>query len=142
MLGLHFILSTALQCLFCLIATGFQIDESCVKEGIENDVRDAMISALEMADAAHNRITAHPLDQDTVDLVAKLFAEPNQDPRTAVTAKTVDTYARILQFYRAEVPRGTAVASTDVVSCPTALYKDRKFTVNDRSSSVTESASG
>jgi hypothetical protein len=140
MFGLQFLLCFALQTFFYVIALGYQIDESCAKEGIENEVRDAMISALEMADAAHNRLTAFPLDPNTVDLIAKLFARPQDDPRNTVTWKTVDTLARILHFYRTEVPRGTAVGLGDVVCISIVIRIIRTLILNVRLSSVTENA--
>jgi hypothetical protein len=74
-----------------------------------------MTSAFEMVDAARNRLTAHPLDQNTIDLVAMLFARPDQDPRSAITSRTVDTLANIRQFYYNEVTGGNNVAPEDIV---------------------------
>jgi hypothetical protein len=106
----------ALQTVFFVAIFGYKIDQSCTKEGIEIDVRNAMTSAFEMVDAALNRMTAHPLDPNTIDLVAKLFARPGQDPTTAITAKTVDVLARIRQYYCNEVPRRDVVGDEDIAS--------------------------
>jgi hypothetical protein len=95
---------------------GYKIDQSCTQEGIENDIRNAMTSAFEMVDSALARLTASPLDQHTVDLVGKLFAGPGQDPRTAVTAKTVDVFALIRQHYHTETPSSEPTGEDDIVS--------------------------
>jgi hypothetical protein len=106
----------AVQNLLFLTILGYKIDQSCTKEGIEVDVRNAMTSAFEMVDAALNRLTASPLDQNTLDLVGKLYAKPDQDPRTAITSKTVDAFAEMRYHYRNEVPSGNDVGLEDVVS--------------------------
>jgi hypothetical protein len=116
MFCIRFLLKLVLQSTFLIPVLGYRIDQSCADEGVENDIRSAMTSAFEMVDAASNRLTASPLDQSTLDLVAKLFAKPSQDPRTAITAKTVDVFARIGQMYRNEVPRDQQMNANDVVS--------------------------
>jgi hypothetical protein len=114
--SLRILANLFIQSLLFTTAIGYRIDQSCAKEGIENDVRNAMISALEMVDAATNRLTATPLDQNTVDLLGKLFARPDQDPREGATAKTVDIFARIRENYGTEVPSGNDVGLEDIVS--------------------------
>jgi hypothetical protein len=96
---------------------GYQIDQSCVDEGIETEVNDAMTSAFEMADAAHDRLTAQPRHATTLELVSKLFArDSTQAPDGAITSKTVDVFHDILANYRTPVPRGTLVHQDDLVS--------------------------
>jgi hypothetical protein len=94
---------------------GYQIDQSCVDEGIETEVNDAMTSAFEMADAAHDRLTAQPRHATTLELVSKLFARDAQDPDGAITGKTVDVFHAIRRNYRTPVPRGTPVKVNDLV---------------------------
>ncbi|KAF2826893.1 hypothetical protein CC86DRAFT_381954 [Ophiobolus disseminans] len=109
--------SFALQLSLYSIAFGYQIDQSCVKEGIADAVHEAMESAIGMADAAYDRLTAEPRHATTLDLVAKLFARPGQNPVDAITDKTVDVLYAIRQNYRNEVPRGTPVGLDDIL-CP------------------------
>src|SRR5689334_3483926 len=104
MLLLHFVSNLAAFSLLVACTLGYRIDQSCTQEGIENDIRAAMTSAFEMVEAALARLTATPLDKHTVDLLGKLFAGPGQDPRSAVTAKTVDVFAQIRQYYVTETP--------------------------------------
>ncbi|KAF2023188.1 hypothetical protein EK21DRAFT_118997 [Setomelanomma holmii] len=105
----------ALQTFLVFGAAGYKIDQSCAQEGIENDVRNAMTSAFEMVDSALARLTASPLQQTTVDVLGKLFAGPGQDPRTAVTARTVDVFAQIRDNYRNEVPVDQPVGEDDLI---------------------------
>jgi hypothetical protein len=129
--SLQVLANLCIQSLLFTTAFGYKIDQSCTKEGIENDVRNAMISALEMVDAATNRLTAHPLDQNTVDLLGKLFARPDQDPREGATAKTVDVFARIHQNYGTEIPNGREVTLEDIV-CVFPYFTGDRLTMNTR----------
>jgi hypothetical protein len=105
----------ALHSLFCNSTYSYKIDQSCVDEGIEADVRNGMTSAFEMAGAARNRLTADRMDQNTVDLLSKLFAGPNRGVQDVDRAKIVDTFAQIGDRYGAEVPRDQILPHYDLV---------------------------
>jgi hypothetical protein len=112
----QFLSFISFSCFLFATAFGYKIDKSCTDEGVETDIQDAMTSAFEMVDAAIGRLTASPLDQNTVDLLGHLFARPGQDPSTAVTAKTVDTFTYIRQYYRNEIPRNQPISGQDLAS--------------------------
>ena len=116
MFPLRHVLNLIILCLVSKSVFGYQIDQSCAKEGIEEIVKKALESAFEMAQAAHDRLTASPVAQSTWDLVGKILARPKDDPKLANTAKTVDTFALILQHYRREVQNSQFVDNNDVVS--------------------------
>lgn len=101
---LHLSLSFALQTSLCSIALGYTIDSSCDTEEIRHLIHDAMKSAIDMADAAFNRLTENPLKTSTLDVVAKLFARPGQCAGTAINIKTIDVFSGIRTDYRDERP--------------------------------------
>jgi hypothetical protein len=109
-------LASVLQFCFISFISGYQIDDSCNRKGIEPDVRNAMTSAFEMVDAALNRITPSEKDQDTLFLLGKLFAGPGKDPNALQLSKTIQVLSRIRDSYRREVPRPESVGVNDIVS--------------------------
>lgn len=97
---------------------GYRIDdESCHKEGIWGMVQDALISAFDMAQSAHDRLTAdRGMSQSTLDLVGQILARPGEDPKLADTSKTVDVFANIRQHYRGGKFTQMDMDSEDIVS--------------------------
>ncbi|KAF1918941.1 hypothetical protein BDU57DRAFT_592946 [Ampelomyces quisqualis] len=124
MLFFRLIQFLAYQCLLLTSVLSYQIDQSCVDEGLDADLRDAMTSAFEMVDAARNRLNAEPMDQNTLELLGWLFGRKNQAPDTIVTNKIIDVFGAIRNAYRPETPRGNPVGLNDIVIfCNTARYR-------------------
>jgi hypothetical protein len=77
-----------------------------------------MPGAFEMANAAEKRITANPVDQNTVDMLGHLYRKENADIRGLLNTrrflKTINVLRSILGLLQTEV-YGEA-DSTDVVS--------------------------
>jgi hypothetical protein len=118
----------ALVCvLLQTLVLGFKIDQSCIQQGIEDLVRDAMRSAFEMAASARDRIDANPLDRDTAELVGFLFAKQNASPAQLRTsgqlAKTLNVLRNIYNNFRIEIGSGN-VPNDDVVSLFLKLRTD------------------
>ncbi|KAH7413563.1 hypothetical protein DE146DRAFT_247 [Phaeosphaeria sp. MPI-PUGE-AT-0046c] len=109
-LFLFFVTQTVLM----VVVGCYKIDPSCTKEGIENDVRDAMTSAFEMVDAAMRRLTASNWDQDTTDLVGRLFAREGESTQNVQTGKLAQVFENIRIHYRTEVTNGNAVENSDL----------------------------
>jgi hypothetical protein len=66
--------------LFSIAISAYQIDASCRANGgkdVEQLIRNAMGEAFSMVDSALARLNQDPYDQDTVDLIQRLFAKPN-----------------------------------------------------------------
>lgn len=116
MLTSHFFLFFVVQTLLQVVVQTYKIDQSCSKEGIEQDVRDAMTSAFEMADAAVRRLSTTTWDQDTTDLIANLFAREGQTAQDIQTVGVNEVFRNIRAYYRTEATDGNEVAANDLVS--------------------------
>jgi hypothetical protein len=93
--------------------TGYKIDESCIKEGAETLVRDGMILAFEMVDAALNRLGEKRNDPHTLELLGWSFGKEDKDPKQLDMGKTQQVLSDIVINYRDEV-RGE-VSFKDIV---------------------------
>jgi hypothetical protein len=98
---------------------GFKIDKSCEDKGIQNDIRDAMISAFTMANYAYALLTEDPVDPDTLELLGFLFAKEGVDPaqllRDGKMAKTLEILRSITRNMYAEVVGDAIPQVEDVV---------------------------
>lgn len=116
----------AIHCLLLTSVLSYQIDQSCVDEGLDVDVRNAMTSAFEMMDAALGRINADPKDQNTLELLGWMFGRKNQATDTIVTGKLQKVFTAMRNAYRPEKSTGSAVGINDVVcfgfaiACPSS----------------------
>lgn len=97
--------------------SAYKLDASCTNKGVETEVRNAMTSAFQMVDAALRRLRADPYDQETTDLIKRLFiAKDGQDPNDRDRISKVSSILEsINRNYRNEVTTGRA-PETDVVS--------------------------
>ncbi|KAF1848131.1 uncharacterized protein K460DRAFT_333868 [Cucurbitaria berberidis CBS 394.84] len=112
-------------CCLCLyfslpaVSLAYKIDQSCTQKGIEQDVRNAMTSAFEMADAAIKLLTANPRNSDTIELLGFLFAKDGVDPRQLLDngglEKTTQVLRAINNLYRDEVTGNAPVSINDVI---------------------------
>jgi hypothetical protein len=106
--------------LFPLALSAFQIDSSCRGNGgkdIEQTVRAAMSEAFHMVDSAIKHLNQETYDQDTEDLIKRLFiAKTKQNPRdkTRMT-KVMDVFQAISRNYRNERALGDSIQQNDVV---------------------------
>jgi hypothetical protein len=99
--------------------SAYQIDVSCRANGgkdVEQLIRNAMGEAFSMVDSALARLNQDPYDQDTVDLIQRLFAKPNQNvrDRTRMT-KVLDVFDSIGRNYRTERDLTFPMTQNDVV---------------------------
>ncbi|KAH7079689.1 hypothetical protein FB567DRAFT_552088 [Paraphoma chrysanthemicola] len=111
--------SFMLQSLVLGSISAYKIDQSCIRKGMETDIRNAMQSAFQMVDAARARLDANPLHQDTVDLLQYLFASPGQDPRTLDMEKTKKVLQQVKETYETEVLQNEAPNIKDVIKLET-----------------------
>jgi hypothetical protein len=113
--------------------SAYQIDASCRANGgkdVEQVIRNAMREASSMVDSALAHLNQDPYNQDTVDLIQRLFAKPNQHnfrDRTRVT-KVLDVFNKIGQNYRTERDLAFPMAQNDVVSTARSICLLRTFT--------------
>lgn len=101
---------------------GYKIDQSCGRKGMENEIRAAMTSAFQMVDSATRRLNEQPLNQNTVEIMRYLFAQPGQDPTTLDMAKTRIVLQRIKDRYETEVPFNDVASFQDAVSTSLHVY--------------------
>ena len=106
--------------LFPLALSAFQIDSSCRGNGgkdTEQTVRTAMREAFLMVDSAIEHLSQETYDQDTEDLIKRLFiGKPNQDPRDkSKMTKVMDVFQAISRNYRTEKDLGATIMQNDVV---------------------------
>jgi hypothetical protein len=114
-------LRTGSMCfIFCsllpFLALAYKIDQSCIDKSIELDIRNGMTSAFAMVDAAYRRLDEKPLNPDTLELIGYLFAQPGEEPKDVQMGKTMLTFGRIREYYRAEVTQDQPVPEQDLVS--------------------------
>ena len=113
----HIFVFFIIQALLSVSIHSYKIDDSCRKEGVEQDIRDAMTSAFDMVDAALSRFTIakSDWDQDTSDLIANLFAREGETGQNVQTDKLNFVFGNIGRWYRTEVTDGNQVPATDLV---------------------------
>jgi hypothetical protein len=99
--------------------SGYKIDGSCEDKGIATDIRNAMISAFEMVNAAHTTLTKPSLSTDELELLGNLFAKEGEDPAQLVRDGRLDKTIRILNdiltHMEREVTDSNAMTFMDVV---------------------------
>jgi hypothetical protein len=107
--------------LFPLAFSAYQIDMFCRSNGdkksIEQVIRDAMGRAFEMVDSALAKLGKETYNQDTQDLVKRLFvAKAGQDPKdkTRMTI-VVDVFHAIGRDYRTKKSLEDRIQQNDVV---------------------------
>jgi predicted AAA+ superfamily ATPase len=93
----------------------YQLHQSCVDKGVVSLLRDGMTGAFEMVDSALRHLNQDPYDQDTADLIRRLFlgkSGQNVNDRRAMR-KVVTIFENINENYRTETT--DVLESTDLV---------------------------
>jgi hypothetical protein len=101
---------------FVLATSAYKIDGSCRTKGIESDVQTAMTNAFEMVNSALSHIDQPVYDQDTRDLIKRVFNPKNfEDTNSKLSLiKVRRVYQDIRNNYQSEITGDVPV--NDVVS--------------------------
>ncbi|KAF2006484.1 hypothetical protein P154DRAFT_569877 [Amniculicola lignicola CBS 123094] len=99
------------------LAATYQIDASCTKAGLEDVVRTAMGSAIEMAESAHSRLRATTWDAYTTKLVGMLFAKDGQTLGHREMSKAESIYRKNFSFYKTEKTSATLLPNDVIIYC-------------------------